>query len=126
MKIPEYYRAKNFPKGFTPVSGGYLFPHYRIAGYEIFCIASDGLGWEHVSVTVRPCNKNATRCPTWDEMCWVKDQFWEKDCAVVQFHPAESDYVSHHEYCLHLWRPTDQLLPTPMPEMIGPRSAIKK
>jgi len=126
MLIPEYYRAKNFPPGTTPVSGGYLFPHYRINGYEIFCIVSDGLGWEHVSVTVRPRNKNATRCPTWEEMCWIKDQFWEKDKAVVQYHPPEAEYVSQHPFCLHLWRPTDQELPRPLPIMVGPKSALKK
>lgn len=126
MKTPEYYRAKGYPLGMTPDSGCFLFPHFRINGYEIFVIASNGLGWEHVSVSVRPQNKNATRCPTWEEMCWVKDQFWDKDKAVVQYHPAESDYVSMHPFCLHLWRPTDKELPTPDPLMVGPRSFIKQ
>jgi hypothetical protein len=32
-------------------------------------IASDGEGWEHVSVSL------ANRCPTWDEMCFIKGVF---------------------------------------------------
>ena len=54
--------------------------------------------WEHVSVS------RADRCPTWDEMCLVKDMFWHEQETVVQFHPAKSDYVQNHPFCLHLWK----------------------
>src|SRR5688572_2254376 len=122
MKVaPEYYRVKDHP--LFPVCDGnngmFVIPHYRIAMYEIRCMISDGMGWEHVSVTVAHIHKEATRCPTWEEMCWVKDQFWNDDEAVVQFHPVKSDYVSMHHFCLHLWRPTDQSLPTPDRLMVG-------
>lgn len=127
---PEYYRniSGQFLKSNVSYgnNGFFLFPHYRIAGYEIRCMISDGLGWEHCSVTVAPLRKEATRCPTWDEMCWVKDQFWNKDEVVIQYHPAESDYVSCHEFCLHLWKPTDQCIPVPDPLMVGPSSFVKK
>lgn len=56
-------------------------------------------GWEHVSVST------ATRCPTWDEMCRVKDLFWAEDETVIQFHPPRSEYVNNHQFCLHLWKP---------------------
>ena len=56
--------------------------------------------WEHVSVSVRGQN----RCPTWDEMCFVKRLFWKPSETVIQFHPCESEYVNVHEYVLHLWR----------------------
>ena len=56
-------------------------------------------GWEHVSVST------ATRCPTWEEMCEVKDLFWSEDEAVIQFHPPRAEYVNNHRYCLHLWKP---------------------
>lgn len=62
-------------------------------------IASDGMGWDHVSVSL------ATRCPTWDEMCWVKDKFFGPEEAVMQLHPPKSEHVNHHEFCLHMWRP---------------------
>lgn len=63
--------------------------------------------WEHVSVST------STRCPTWEEMCLVKKLFWRDDETVVQFHPAESEYVNRHPFCLHLWRDveTDHQLP---------------
>lgn len=57
-------------------------------------------GWEHVSVSCED------RCPTWDEMCAVKNIFWEDHECVVQFHPPKSDYINCHPFVLHLWRPT--------------------
>ena len=55
-------------------------------------------GWEHVSVSIED------RCPSWDDMCFVKSLFWEPEETVLQFHPAKSDYVNIHEFCLHLWK----------------------
>src|SRR5262245_51929858 len=60
----------------------------------------DSHGWEHVSVSLQ------LRTPTWDEMCYVKDLFWMEDEAVVQFHPPRANYVNHHPFTLHLWKPT--------------------
>lgn len=100
-------------------NGFFAIPHYRIAGYEMRCMVSDGMGWDHVSVTIAPINKNATRCPTWEEMCYIKDLFWNKDEVVIQYHPAEVDYISQHPWCLHLWKPQGVILPTPDPEMVG-------
>ena len=81
-------------------------------------IVSGGLGWEHVSVSI----PGQPRCPTWDEMCAVKDLFWDPEETVVQFHPPKSQYVNCHPYTLHLWRPTEVELPLPLSEMVGPRS----
>lgn len=103
-------------------NGAFLLPHYRISNYEFFCIASDGMGWEHVSVTVRPKDTNATRCPTWSEMCWIKAQFWGPDDCVVQFHPPAKDYVNNHEFCLHLWSSTQRAFPQPDSIMVGTKS----
>jgi hypothetical protein len=119
---PEKYRIKHpyihdmLLKG---NNGMFSIPHYKVAMYELRCMISDGMGFEHVSVTVAPINKNATRCPTWEEMCFVKDMFWNKDEVVIQYHPAESDYVSMHPFCLHLWKPIGVVLPTPDPLMVG-------
>jgi hypothetical protein len=60
-------------------------------------IVGDGMGWDHVSVSCED------RCPTWDEMNWVKDQFFDPECCVLQFHPPKSQYVNNHIYVLHLW-----------------------
>jgi hypothetical protein len=82
-------------------------------------LASEGdeqVPWEHVSVSTR------TRCPTWDEMCFVKDLFFEEDETVIQFHLAKSDYINFHKNCLHLWRPTQEVLPIPPTIAVGPKS----
>lgn len=78
-------------------------------------IASDGMGWQHVSVSI----EGDKRCPTWDMMCAVKDLFWEPEDWIVQFHPAKSQYVNNHPGCLHLWRPTEAELPKPKAYMVG-------
>ena len=56
-------------------------------------------GWEHVSVEL-----SARRLPTWEEMCFIKDIFWDEEEMVVQIHPKQSEYVDITE-ALHLWRP---------------------
>ena len=83
------------------------------SGAALNIVASDGGRWEHVSVDA------GDRCPTWEEMCFVKDLFWRPDETVIQYHPAESDYVNMHPTTLHLWRPVGQSIPTPPPIMVG-------
>ena len=99
-------------------NGAFVLPH---GGVLLSCIVSDGLGWEHVSVVPRKPNsgKLLGRVPTWEEMCWVKEQFWGDDEAVMQLHPPRSEYVNQHEFCLHLWRPTDGRVPLPPSLMVG-------
>ncbi len=58
-------------------------------------------GWEHVSIALY-----TKRLPRWDEMCYIKDLFWNEDEEVVQIHPKKSEYVNVVE-ALHLWRPKD-------------------
>lgn len=76
-------------------------------------IASDGEGWEHISVSL------PNRCPNWEEMCYMKKLFWGEDECVVQYHPAKSEYVNNHPNCLHLWRPINEKLPTPPAILVG-------
>lgn len=64
-------------------------------------------GWEHVSVSY------PNRCPTWEEMCTVKDMFWNEEECVVQYHPPKSEYVNNYPYCLHLWRKSGENFETP-------------
>jgi len=122
MKVPEIYRVRHGVFGTTANDGNngvFEIPHYKIAGYIFYLLISDGEGWEHVSVTVGQKGKPAHRCPTWLEMCWIKDQFWNKDEVVVQYHPAQEDYVSNHDFCLHLWKPTDFKMLTPPTYLVG-------
>ena len=83
--------------------GAYLsHPNYKAHDISIAAgwneKGKNGCVLEHVSVSLR------RRCPTWDEMCMVKDIFWADEECVVQFHPPKSKYVNFHPYCLHLWR----------------------
>lgn len=78
-------------------------------------IGSWGKGWDHVSVSL------VDRCPTWEEMCFIKDLcFFENEC-VMQLHPPKEDWVDCHPFCLHLWKPTARGLEIPRPakELVG-------
>jgi len=78
-------------------------------------VVSDGEGWDHVSVSLE------NRCPSWAEMCFVKDLFFEPDEVAMQLHPAKSDYVNYHQHCLHLWRPYNRSIPLPPSIFVGPK-----
>jgi hypothetical protein len=106
-------------------NGFFIIPHYRITDYELRCQVSDGLGWEHVSVSVGHERSDPSRCPTWEEMCWIKDLFWDKSDTVIQYHPAEENYVNMHPYVLHLWRPVNNELPLPDPLLVGIKETDK-
>lgn len=82
-------------------------------GEDWQAIGLPGEPWEHVSVSA------AVRCPTWEEMCFVKRLFFRSDECVVQFHPPESEYVNLHEYCLHLWHCPTIRFPMPPHECVG-------
>lgn len=72
-----------------------------------------GVMWDHVSVSL------PSRCPTWEEMCRVKELFWGQEECVVQYHPPKSDYVSNHRFCLHLWRWVGGEMPRPPSIFVG-------
>lgn len=85
-------------------------------------ICSDGTGWdtgrlpgepwEHVSVST------PNRCPTWEEMDFIKRIFWRDDETVMQLHVARSQHINIHQFCLHLWKPTKERVPVPPLETV--------
>lgn len=80
----------------------------------------DESGWEHVSVrTEHASDPKKGRCPTWDEMCLVKNLFWEEEECVIQFHPPKSEYVNNHKNVLHLWKSTQASFPVPPSILVG-------
>lgn len=120
FKVPEKYRIKTGKWASTQEDGNnglFVIPFYGIYKGLFIVIASDGLEWEHVSVHVE-INKKI-RTPFWDEMCKMKDLFWDKEDCVVQYHPSELEYVNNHPNTLHLWRPTKLTIPIPLKEMVG-------
>jgi len=75
----------------------------NLVGY-LQVIASSGYGWNHCSVCVVDLQKNLIkRTPTWEEMCAIKDTFWDKKDVCVQFHPDEENYINTHSFVLHIW-----------------------
>lgn len=111
--VPEKYRVRSGRMASDESygnNGAFMVPFESFT----FCvIASDGEGWEHVSVSL------PTRTPSWKQMCFIKNLFWDDDDCVVQYHPAKSDYINNHPNCLHIWRPTDQKIPVPDPILVG-------
>ena len=98
--------------------GGRYFDKH--SGRFLNFIFSYQMGWEHLSVSL------PTRCPTWEQMCMMKDIFWNKDECCVEYHPKEEDYVNNHPYCLHIWRPTEVEIPTPPTLLVGFRNDKEK
>lgn len=102
--------------GSTPAEGNngcFMVPY----GKNILrCIVSDQMGWEHVSTSL------PTRCPTWEEMCFIKETFWDPEEECLQFHPKRSEYVNCHPYTLHIWRPTDHKIISPPSILVGFKS----
>ena len=68
------------------------------SGGAMKVIMSDGGGWDHVSVSM------PRRCPTWDEMKWVREMVFAPEECVLQFFPPVSKYINIHQFVLHLWR----------------------
>lgn len=122
-KIPEKYRKQpvHLRSNANDLFGYFLIPF--TTKILFICIATNGIDeipWEHVSVSLidnkfRPIK----RTPTWKEMCCVKKMFWDSEDTVIQFHPPESEYVSHHDYVLHLWRKQNENFETPPSIAIG-------
>ena len=112
----EKYR-KHHPMGLNHKPGDdYGWFELKLKGVTIRCQSNssmDGYDFEHVSVS------SPWRCPTWDEMCFVKDLFWDEDDCVVQYHPKKSEYVNMAKHCLHLWRWAKGEFPVPMKIEVG-------
>jgi hypothetical protein len=124
MRFPEKFRqpmpGTRFETAAGDAFGAFKIPPHKFGktGFTrtLKVIASSaavevGVPWEHVSVSLW----NARSCPSWDEMCLVKELFWEPEACVVQYHPPASNYVNVHPGCLHLhlWRPTAETIPMP-------------
>lgn len=111
LMMLEKYRVELYGINTTGDSGNGAFK-IPIDGKTFGVIASDGGGWDHVSVSHR------NRIPTWEEMCKVKELFFEDDEVAMQLHPAKKDYINIHPNCLHLWRPQNQDIPLPPKIMV--------
>ena len=114
FKVPNEKRVITGMFSSTAEYGNNGAFRFKVDGKEFLVIASDGKGWEHASVTL-----NRPRCPTWEEMCMIKEMFWDEEDCVIQYHPPKHDWISNSKYCLHLWRPIGIELPRPPNFMVG-------
>lgn len=99
-------------KGFDGGKGHFI----RGSQKGMTVIWSYGGGWEHVSIDGKK------RMPTWEEMCQLKDVFFDEDECCVQYHPPKNEYVNNIPYCLHIWKPIEQYsgkLPIPPSLFVG-------
>lgn len=120
FQVPEKYRAIIGQVGSNDCgnNGLFIIPS-RTRNYDLYTIVSDGEGWEHVSIHAWDKKKKKEYTPLWDEMCQMKDLFWDEDDVVIQYHPRKEDYVNNHPNVLHLWRPTEVKIPTPPTILVG-------
>jgi hypothetical protein len=128
--VPERARIREHPLlGTTSAAGhnGAFDLESTEPGWRLTLICSDGterdvpegLDWEHVSVHAYRYGGRSQRCPTWREMCFVKDLCWDPEDLVIQYHPRRSEYVNNHPFTLHLWRPRHVAIPTPPKLLVG-------
>jgi hypothetical protein len=94
-----------------PDGGAYRISH---RGHTMLVVASHGMGWDHVSVSLR------NRCPKWHEMEYVKRLFFKEDETAMQLHVPPAQHINCHPHCLHLWRPQNAAIPLPDPIMVAP------
>lgn len=111
--VPHHYRLRKGLMPSTDAVGNNGAFRIALGTKYASVIASDGEGWEHVSVSF------PDRCPTWDEMCKVKALFWDDEDCVIQYHPPQSAHINNHPYCLHMWRPVAAAIPMPPGWMVG-------
>ena len=79
FKVPNENRIRVGELGSNDDAGnnGAFLIEYQ--SFTLRVIASDGKGWEHVSVSL------PNRCPNWREMCFIKDLFWDAEDVVQGF-----------------------------------------
>ena len=124
MHVPEKWRVRNARLPACGNNGMFLIPAVgKFRPLPLLVVASCGddwveaglplPAWEHVSIST------PVRCPTWEEMCFVKDVFWDSEDVVIQIHAPRSEWVNNHPYCLHLYKPIGVELPRPPAITVG-------
>lgn len=97
--------------------GAFYLSHGKVGIIAIVSYGCAEIPWEHVSARAR--DYKGERTPTWDEMCWIKNLFWDDEECVIQYHPPKSDYVNNHPNVLHLWKPVGIEIPRPPSIAVG-------
>lgn len=113
--INNFRRVDLYGDGFVgdEYNGAFIINKYKNGEFYLV-IASNGLGWDHISVTLHKKNgTNIKRCPSFEEMQMVKEKIFTEEEVVFQLHPREEEYINTHPYCLHLWKPNNRSMIVP-------------
>jgi hypothetical protein len=110
----EQYRVREGYFVSTIESGNNGLFIFNRNGKIFRCLVSDQLGWDHVSVSI----EKGKYPPTWDDMSFIKELFFDEEETVIQYHPPKSRYVNIHPGVLHMWRPQDMTIPLPPIAMV--------
>ena len=102
MNYPEEYEVDHPLRGQFGLRAFFIAFDDKINLQVLSAIEPNG--WEHVSVSL------PGRAPTWDEMCFIKDIFFDPEDVIVQLHPKKSEYVNLHKHCLHMWKPPIEVM----------------
>ena len=92
---------------------GAFIVHSVIDRAQLLVVASNGEGWDHVSVSRR------NRPPNWTEMEQVAKLFFAADEVAVQYHVPATEHVNAAVNALHWWRPQHGELPRPSMHLVG-------
>jgi hypothetical protein len=114
LRTLEQYRLRGETRFGAPgyAFGGTFVIRYIPSGKDLRIIASNGDGWDHVSISL------VNRTPTWAEMDFVKRLFFKDDEIAMQLHMPPKDHINCHPNCLHLWRPHQGAIPVPPSIMV--------
>jgi len=91
-------------------NGCFIVPYH---GAELCVIASNGGGWDHLSISL------ATRCPTWEEMEHIRKMFARAGEVWLQYGLPPAKHINAHPYCLHWWRPQHREVKLPPSYMVA-------
>ncbi len=116
-EVVNKYRVKTGPMASddsSGMNGAFMVPCGRVV---LGVVASDGRDWEqerlplpkfdHVSVSL------PARCPTWEEMEFIKRLFFRPEEMAVQYHVPIKRHINRNNHCLHIWRPIGVEFPMP-------------
>lgn len=122
-KVPpelETYRVKNLPS--PKVMTDYYMNNKGMTGIfrirakrfnsELYVFSSQSLGWDHLSISKIPKGRKQ-KLPSWEEMCYIKDLFFDYEERVIQYHPKRSEYINDNPNVLHLWKIQSKEFPSP-------------
>ncbi len=93
VNFSDYIRSSD---DFIAFGGDY---YDTASGKQLNYIFSIQGGWEHLSVSM------PSKTPSWDQMCKMKEVFFDDEEEAVEYHPKKSEYINAHPHCLHIWRP---------------------